>query len=290
MEWVSLFSERVFVMLRVYADESETQATAICGYIASPDYWKEFSRKWKTILDDFGAPYFHFREFTTKELYSKAGNAYYNWSEKKRDRFLYALAILASESAIPIGGGFGQSKNENPEPPEKKWENSIIKLFQDLTFVLNTICPNYKGRISFVFDHCEDKKKVVPILETHALFSSKDPRFGGITFEDDKDPMHLPLQAADLISYVNRQFIEKMFSKDERQTPDIRMLDFILMRNRVEKLRNMNIRTWRRFVAVLRKHQIETVKEWKRKGINQAYYPDIHFPFENYGNKNRKPV
>jgi hypothetical protein len=85
----SLFSEGLFVMIRFYADESETEATSICGYIATSDYWKEFARKWKKILRDFNAPYFHFRKFTTKELYSKAGNAYSGWSEKSGINFCW---------------------------------------------------------------------------------------------------------------------------------------------------------------------------------------------------------
>src|SRR5271154_5492985 len=80
---------RTLVMIRVYADESETEATSICGYITTSDYWKEFARKWKKILRDFNAPYFHFREFTTKELYSKAGNVYYGWSEKRGINFCW---------------------------------------------------------------------------------------------------------------------------------------------------------------------------------------------------------
>jgi hypothetical protein len=157
-------------------------------YIATSDYWKEFGRKWKKILDDFRAPYFHFREFTTKELYLKSGNAYYGWSGKKRDKFLLDLALLASEVAIPIGGSYGRMGKENTETPEKIWRNSLVKLFEDLNHVLSEVWPNYTGTILFVFDKCQDKKKLIPIHDVHSSFSEKDTRFGGLTFENDKDP------------------------------------------------------------------------------------------------------
>ncbi len=275
-------------MIRVYADESETEATSICGYIATSDYWKEFARKWKKILRDFNAPYFHFREFTTKELYSKAGNAYYGWSEKKRDKFLLDLAVLTSEVAIPIGGSYSPMGKEKIETKEKRWENSLVKFFEDLNHVLSELWPDYTGKILFVFDRCEDKKKLIPIHTVHGSFAAKDSRFGDLAFEDDKDPMHLPLQAADLCSYVERQYVEKLREVDEKiKVPETRMLDMILLRNRHEELRKLSTRQWKLFIKIVREHRERKLAEWKRNGINQVYYPNKHFPWEKYGNKNR---
>jgi hypothetical protein len=276
-------------MLRVYADESETEATSICGYIAPADYWQEFCRKWQIILDDFRAPYFHFREFTTKELYSKAGNAYYNWSEKKRDKFLLDLAVLASEVAIPVGGSFTRLGKEKTETKEKRWENSLVKLFEDLNHVLSEVWPDYTGKILFVFDRCQDRKKLIPIHTVHGSFADKDSRFGGLAFEDDKDPMHLPLQAADLCSYVERQYVEKLREEDEKiKAPEPRMLDMILFRNRHEQLRKLSARQWKNFINTVREHREWQIAEWKRLGIKQVYYPNRHFPWEKYGNKNKR--
>jgi hypothetical protein len=275
-------------MLRVYADESETEATSICGYIATADYWQEFRRKWQKILDDFNAPYFHFREFTTKELYSKAGNAYYNWSEKKRDKFLLDLAVLASEVAIPVGGSFSRLGKEKTETKEKRWENSLNKFFEDLNHVLSEVWPDYAGKILFVFDRCQDKKKLISIHTVHGTFADRDSRLGGLTFEDDKDPMHLPLQAADLCSYVERQYVEKLREEDEKiKAPEPRMLDMILFRNRHEKLRRLSTRQWKLFINEVRNHRERQLAEWKRRGIKLVYYPNKHFPWEKYGNKNR---
>jgi len=277
------------VILKVYADESETHATSICGYIATPDYWKQFCREWQKILDDFKAPYFHFREFTTKELYSKVGNAYYNWSEKKRDKFLLDLAVLTSEVAIPVGGSYSRMGKTETETKEKRWENSLVKFFVDLNHVLSEVWPDYTGEILFIFDRCENKKKLIPIRTVHGSFAEKDSRFGCLSFEDDKDPVHLPLQAADLCSYIERQYVEKLLEVDEKiKTPETRMLDMILLRNRHEQLRKLSTRQWKLFINIVRKHREWQMAEWKRHGIKQVYYPNVHFPWEKYGNKSRE--
>src|SRR5215472_425460 len=72
-EWASNFSEGFFMMLKLYGDESSvhdktgqqprSDFPALSGLIETKEYWEQFARKWKSILDDFPAPYFHFNEF-----------------------------------------------------------------------------------------------------------------------------------------------------------------------------------------------------------------------------------
>jgi len=59
-EWIKLFSEGPFVILRAYADESETEATTISGFVSTTEYWVIFSKKWQKILDDFLRSIFSF--------------------------------------------------------------------------------------------------------------------------------------------------------------------------------------------------------------------------------------
>src|ERR1700733_8464132 len=164
-----------------------------------------FPRNGKKYWMIFCAPFFHFREFASKELCTKLDSPYFGWSESKRDKFLLDLAELAGEESIPIGGNYAPQVGEK-QSPEERWEKSLIKLFEDLNHVLSVIWPNYMGKILFVFDKGGSREKVMAIHKIHGEFSAKDGRYGGLTFEDDKDPMHLPLQAADLCSYVERQF------------------------------------------------------------------------------------
>ena|SRR5208282_2843301 len=93
-EWASLYSEGLFMMLQVYADESGTNdingqkpgssVPTFCGYIDTPEYWLDFCRKWKKVLNNYRAPFFHFREFANKHEIAKPDSPYYGWSEAKR--------------------------------------------------------------------------------------------------------------------------------------------------------------------------------------------------------------
>jgi hypothetical protein len=108
-EWASNFSEGLFVMLKVYADETGTHADAdvvvLAGLIDSVEYWKKFNRKWQAILDNYTAKFFHYREFR-KDANTNKDDPYYGWSDEKRRNFIYRLAMLAGESAVSTGGAY----------------------------------------------------------------------------------------------------------------------------------------------------------------------------------------
>jgi len=92
-EWAALFSEGLFVMLRVYADESgsvtlRVKAMVLRAYSLRirPDariLGCLFVGNGKKVLNDYRAPYFHFRELANKYLRAKKGSPYYGWSDKQ---------------------------------------------------------------------------------------------------------------------------------------------------------------------------------------------------------------
>lgn len=279
------------MILKIYADESGTNdvdgqepgssVPILCGFIQTPDYWKGFCSQWKKILNDHRAPYFHFREFANKHLYSKSSSPYYGWSYKKRDGFLYELALLASDSAIPMGGFFSAKRNRELNLEKNPFEVTIIKFFESLLTELDIHFPNYQGKVLLVLDSCEDEKWLAAINSIYASFAAKDERFGGLTFEDDKDPKHLPLQAADLYSYVSRQLAEKVY--EEGKIQPFRLLDFMLNRNMNPKMRNLNPIAWERLVRLMREDQKRQKALWASQGNpRKQYYPEEHFPFEKY--------
>jgi hypothetical protein len=51
------FSERLFMMLQVYADESSIakKFVAVGGYIATADEWKNIGRRWRKVLSNYRA-------------------------------------------------------------------------------------------------------------------------------------------------------------------------------------------------------------------------------------------
>jgi hypothetical protein len=284
-EWASLFSEKLFVMLQVYADESMKAENVLgfCGYIESPEYWGGFRKKWKRILENYGPQYFHFKEFNSKDATNEAGSPYHNWSAKKRDKFLHELAFLASERATPVGGFMSKMRMRDQNLSGDVYEIAARKLFEDVQRVLDTFWPNYNGKVLFVFDEIPNKRQWNAVHEARNSFKT-EPRFGGLTFEDDKDPLHTPLQVADLCAFVQRQYTEKIYG-GEGILPPLRTLDFILLRNRNQRLRSFSLDKWSIAVNLIINHERATIAAWKKQGIKQKYYPEKHFPFEKYATK-----
>ena len=297
-EWAFLFSGGLFMLLSLYTDDSGTHditgqkkgssAPCWCGYIHTPEYWAAFSPRWKKVLNNFRAPYFHFREFSNKHLYLQPGNAYYGWSERKRHEFLYDLAFQASDSAVPVGGA--SNAKHLHMTGANAFENSITSFFESSMDELNRHWPEYNGKLLFIFDGCKNRKILVPLHKVHSLFALKDQRIGGLVFEDDTDPIHYPLQAADLLAYSFRQQVERFYTSGTKEFPELRLLDFILTRNMSIKLRRIPKPQWNRLVHLLREDEKRHKKLWTKQGQPpKPYFPYEHFPFEKYGYQHTKP-
>lgn len=209
-EWLETSPEELFVILHVYADESYTgTAEVFSGWMESPDYWAKFERRWKSILNDFKAPYFHFREFADKEdKWKIKGNPYLTWSDKKRDKFLYELAIALSESAVPIGGTINVKKAKEIAD-EDRMELLIVQFYVHFSQQLESHWPGFNGQVLFIFDETDNSDWISMVNKVHKKAQSLEPRIGGLAFESDiRCP---PLQAADLYAYAGRQNSERYY-------------------------------------------------------------------------------
>jgi hypothetical protein len=142
-EWASCFREWIFVILKVYADESDTYrdgpTPSLYGFIQTDDYWVQFSKKWQMVLDDFGAPYFHFREFANRINKSVTEKSPYKaWSEKKKDRFLYDLALLCADGAIPVGASYSARHHREFSAEGDPYEVTIDLFWRRKFFSVNS--------------------------------------------------------------------------------------------------------------------------------------------------------
>lgn len=289
-EWTALFSERLFVMIQVYADESSVSGVnrnipvvpSICGLVDFPENWIKFSKGWKQILDDFGADYFHFREFADRD---NSETPYFTWSDKKRDKFLYSLAFAASINALSVGGFENFAGRVAPKALDK-YENALRMFFSQIIPDIEKRWPGFNDKILFVFDANISSNWHSIVLGIYSEFRQKDSRFGGLTFEDDRDPKHIPLQAADLSVYLYRQLFENWIKSGNMEVaPELRALDLILRRNRDEKLRALDPMHWSSFVGVMNADRLEKTAKWKKQGIRRVYYPAIDFPFDLWKNR-----
>jgi hypothetical protein len=293
-EWASLFSEGLFVMLQFFADESGRMHPevlsrgdlnpVVCGYIDTPHNWEIFRRKWTKTLSDHRAEYFHFREFATKELYTKPGKAYYGWSKKKRHKFLYDLAFLCSESAVPEGTVFDVRNHLSSLSTDNPIETSLVNFFKSFRIGMDRHFRGFDGKVLFIFDKCKDKDWIVPIHKVHSEFSDLDPRIGGLTFEDDEDSKFCPLQAADLLAYSFHQNMIKFMAGDKKGGPPLRSLDFILQRNLEPKLRQLDNNAWRATIDCMR----EDEKTFMKQNPGLKYNPAEHFKIQTYVTKYKK--
>ena len=194
------------------------------------------------------------------------------------------MAFLSSEHAVPAGGFYNAKRHCELALKGNPFENSIAQFFEDLRVALDAHWPNYNEKVSLVFDRCEDERWVAPLHRAHRSFAQKDVRFAGdLRFEDDKDRLHLPLQAADLYAYASRQYAERQMAKPDSVEP-MRVLDFILNKN-LYVSRKLAISTlgWSLTVELIRKHQKKQKAEWAKQGMpKKTYYPEQHFPFHEY--------
>jgi hypothetical protein len=281
-EWASNFSEGLFVMLKVYGDETGTHdgsdVVALSGLIETPEYWEKFNRRWKGVLDKSHAKYFHYREFR-ECANTKPGDPYYGWPAKKRRKFILRLAMLVGESAVPSGGSYPIKQREILGIKNNPYEQTIRAFYESTIFLINVHWPNYADRVLFVFDKCSKREWTGPLHEIHAEYERKYPSLiGGMAFEDDKDPVHLALQAADLSAIHFRNAVREYIG-GEKQIFDIGIIDFIVSKNQDVMFRNLPKEKTQKLIDDLTEHE----SFMRRNGFRGAYIPLKHFDFQKYG-------
>ena len=233
VEWASLFSEKIFVQIAVYCDESGTGGfdkkgkdpiPTVYGYIAHVDYWvNEFHSEWQAVLDEYKVPYFHFYELTKKGR-EDSESPYHKWSDSKVDYFLDDLSIVAGRVAVPCGS---HGTLKGGKDPYKK----IFELFfKDCFNRIEEHWPNFNERVDFFFEF-NNRKWSNQILDVAVEFGKKEKRLGTPAFPKWNDTINgLPLQAADLLAFSQRQSAAYFF-ENNRRVRESRIIDFALLRN-----------------------------------------------------------
>src|SRR5438046_2113209 len=188
-EWASCFSEELFVMLLAYFDESITSNKGesfivVGGYIALREHWLSFSDKWRAILDNYGLKNFHFREFNAKANYSNPNSQFYKWDDAKRDDCFYDLAMLMSETIVPVGGDYSIALHQKLHIGDDLFENVFADFYRDVRVGVTDHWPAFgkesSERILFVYDIGAWHRLNAAALKMLWLFKAEDARFGGL--------------------------------------------------------------------------------------------------------------
>jgi uncharacterized protein DUF3800 len=237
--------EEIFVKLIAYVDESGvhdktgqlkgSEQVVVAGWIAWSKDWVKFNGEWHTTLTKYGAPYFHFSEWAAASAIARevrppntefAKNPYRGWNLKHLDDFLLELAgIAGSGNKIMIGGfvntfEFHKAKanpltqRQNIPVDGDPYKHCLNQFFNRFAPELLAQWRYWTEPVSFIFEHSEKKEWRNAILDVFQTYQKRDPRFKELEFRQKKDPLHLPLQAADMVAYRCRQIAGK-FAKQE---------------------------------------------------------------------------
>jgi hypothetical protein len=283
-------------MLEVYADETGTggvpksgkePAPGLYGFLATVEMWGRFRKEWRSALDRYGTPYFHFRELNPSER-EKRKNPYHGWNNDRLDDFIHDMAIVASNGPIPFGGNASVKMifGENPTKLQlnKIYKRAFYRFFSDFKDAMNEHFPSGTGKVSFIFSEIENKEWISILNRTIKDARNHDPRIGELTFVSFKDFQGIPCQAADLFAYINRQNSANMYEAGHQLPP--RILDIIIGRHVFPKghpcyeLQKLNNDEWRELIADMRREKRNLEISWKILGESKReYYPTLIHPF-----------
>lgn len=300
LEWASLFSGKYFAMLAVYADETgtggipktgEEPAPGVYGFITTPEKWDEFRIKWKSSLDQFKAPYFHFRLLHPNQR-KKEKNPYHGWSNETVDDFIYEMAIVASLGPIPLGGNVAQKQitfrnSETKFSAAKVYRKMFYTFFGDFKHIMDDFFPKETDKASFFFSDNENENWIKILNEVIKDARHHNPLIGTYTPIDPYDLTNdrgLPCQTADLLAYVNRQNSSNMY--EAGHVRNLRLLDFVVGRQILGRhwfmrpIVEMSETEWRALVADMRSQKKEfDLKNADKDKKDVFYSPISHHPF-----------
>jgi hypothetical protein len=232
-EWASLFHGEIFVKIAIYVDESGThdetgnrpgsQVAILAAFAAKVETWAKFCKGWQAALDKFGAPYFHFYDFSSAVRVAKGGkadskfakNPYKGWTVDKLDGFLLELAAIAGGgNKAYIGGQFNVQRFAKAKAPGNPREGCANWFYESVMQELRFKWPKVSTVTEFFYDQTDDRNWQHIICDTHHSYQKINARIGTIAFADKKE--HLPLQAADMLAYRLRQIGNQYHGYDMR--------------------------------------------------------------------------
>lgn len=287
------------MIIKVYADESGThdetgqekgsEVPVVAGFFAPESYWPKFCNEWEGVLNKCKVRYFHNKELGWHHRL-KPNNPYFGWNNDQVDDFRYDLAMVAGSEAIPIGGFYHAKKHFELGYEGNPFELAFQLFFNDFCEAMNSHKLGIAQKVHFIFDSNDNKEWKASLQKVYEMFKAKNPTFGELSFEDDKAPQHLGLQAADLYASASRR-VGVSHMKSGKQLQPMRILDLILNRNLREKdhpwnYSQMHPIIFKMTIDLLRSDEKRQKQEWESSGLkNKEYYPFEHFPFEQYGIK-----
>ncbi|HEV7924001.1 MAG TPA: hypothetical protein VGR14_01515 [Verrucomicrobiae bacterium] len=279
-------------MIAVYADETGTggipksgkePAPGVYGYLATPEYWDQFRLKWQAMLDNHGAPYFHFRELNPDFQKQNPDNYFSKWDEERKDNFIHDMAFLAGSGPIPFGGNAPQKRRKNAQ---MAYEEAFDCFFSDFTTQMDVHFQSEKELASFFFAKNDNEKWLCVLNAKIKIAWQRDNRIAKeYIMLDPQNSEHgrgIPCQAADMLAFVHRQNISTIYDEGLKHC---RILDIIVGRKAItvgalEPLRSMEDGEFYDLIQDMRRAKKGYDTKRKRLGLQKkTFYPALEHPF-----------
>lgn len=231
-----------------YIDESGTHdrtgqqkgssVAVMCGLVAWKEHWDHFSAKWQNALNNHRAEYFHFSDFATASAVVRGKitvpsgfdkNPYKGWDLTRLDNFLFEMAgLVGSGNKVAVGcfvptSFFHDAKQKNhPDMPSHgdPYRHLAELFFKHLPGEIREGWPHCNEPVTIFYDQLQRSDRLrVAIVNAHSKYSNRKKYnlIKELVFADKKDPLHLPLQAADMAAFRFRQIAENVL---ENRMPD----------------------------------------------------------------------
>jgi hypothetical protein len=199
------------VLRMAYLDESGKEndpefaglACCVAGYIGTADAWGLLEQEWQGVLDDFGVPYFHMKEYA----HSKVGSPFASWKKDESIRTAFMSSLVSTLHNKSLHGIAALVSVPDLTRFNQEFGLSIAAYPLGLYATMVHAAQEYPSdKISFVLDRLENHTSLVAIARSYAD-SDRYHQDCGRNIEIFPSNKNLssknckPLQAADLIAY-----------------------------------------------------------------------------------------
>lgn len=209
--------------LIAYFDESygEADAYSVAGYIATVEGWQGLVRDWRKLAKQEKFSVLH-----KSDLETHVEGTQFEWPNltdngravKKKRINSKACAIILRHVVAGFGASVQKSEWQSQVADGSKWGDMMGRSFYAAgVWVCLNMVSNWaeshseKGLVHYVFEEgAEGRHEAEKMLRRLKRDRSDREKYhlGGYSFESNKDPQYVPLQAADFLAYESYRHID----------------------------------------------------------------------------------
>lgn len=215
---------RLVLTLTGYFDASGTHAgseqVVLAGWLSSDKGWIPFEEEWRALLDHYGLPMFHMREF------AHTRGAFERWSDpQRRIRFGQFAALIAKYAISSLAVCVPVKEFEAEFTPAARkhvggpygFAASVLML-EASHFVEESLKPDGTPfEIAYVFESGDlGVGQVMKLVQANLMDADQAARMHLLSFCTEDKRKFVALQAADILAYELYQDFPRQMGTDSR--------------------------------------------------------------------------